>query len=161
MICMKEITSNTSVISGLTAISSLSSIIGCALYQILRNKLKTATLYLSSSIQAFLLLPIMLSGHSVSVFCICYFFIHIAINIINVSGAVYATEIVCYNEMGTYTSVRLITMTLGQAVANYTVVATMDYLPTELILTICGLAQFASGIMYYYYDVKYLKNHKR
>lgn len=159
VICMKEITSNTSVISGLTAISSLSSIIGCALYQILGNKLKTATLYLLFSIQAFLFLPIMLSGRSVSVFCICYFFIHIATNIINVSGAVYATEIVGYNEMGTYTSVRLITMTLGQAVANYAVVAAMDYLPTALILIICGLAQIASGVMYYYYDVKYQKNY--
>lgn len=157
VVCMKEVTSNTSVVSGLTAISSVSSIIGCALYQVLRTKLKTATLYLTSSIQVFLFLPIMLSGRSASIFCICYFFIHIAINIINVSGAVYATEIIQYNEMGTYTSVRLITMTLGQAVANYAVVAAMDYLPTVLILTICGVAQLVSGFMYYYYDVKYQK----
>ena len=155
VVCMKEITSNASVISGLTAISSVSSIIGCALYQVMRNKLKTAALYLLSSILMFLFLPAMLMGRSVAIFCICFFVLYIALNIINVSGAIYATEIVRYHEMGTYTSVRLITMTLGQAVANYAVVAAMDYVPTALILTVCGLAQLASGIMYYHYDVKY------
>lgn len=157
VVCMKEITSNASVISGLTTIASVASIIGCALYQVLRNRLKTAALYLLSSILLFLFLPITLTGRSVGIFCICFFFLYIALNIINVSGAIYASEIVRYNEMGTYTSVRLITMTLGQAVANYAVVAAMDYMPTVLILTVCGLAQLASGIMYYHYDVKYQK----
>ena len=106
----------------------------------------------------FLFLPGMLIGKNVSIFCICYFIACIGYNIINVSGAVYATEIISYSDIGTYTSVRLIVMTLGQAISSYGVAVAMEYMPGVVILTICGMAQLISGIMYYLYDMRYRKS---
>lgn len=158
VVCVKEITTNASVISGLAVLLSVASIVGCALYQLFRRKLKTSTLYMICSIQMFLFLPGMLIGKNVSIFCICYFIACIGYNIINVSGAVYATEIISYTDIGTYTSVRLIVMTLGQAISSYGVAVAMEYMPSVVILTICGMAQLISGIMYYLYDMRYRKS---
>lgn len=155
VICVKEVTTNASVISGLAVLLSVASIVGCALYQLFRKKLKTSVLYMICSIQMFLFLPGMLIGKNVSIFCICYFIACIGYNIINVSGAVYATEIISYSDIGTYTSVRLIVMTLGQAISSYGVAVAIEYMPSVVILIICGMAQLISGIMYYLYDIRY------
>lgn len=159
VVCSKEITSKASVTSSLATIIACSSIVGCALYQVWRKKIKTARLYTLSSILMCLFLPIMLIGKNATVFRICYFIIGVWYNIINASGSVYATEIVEYSDIGTYSSVRLIVLTLGQAISSYVVTLAMDYVPTVVILCVCGLCQLISGFMYHFYDTKYQKVH--
>jgi len=155
VVCMKEITTDPAVISGLATILCVATIAGCELYQIVRKRISTAMVYLISSVVMFLFLPLMLNGSRTVIFCVCYFFVGIGYSVINVSGPVYASEIVDYKDIGTYTSVRLIVTMAGQAAASYGVALAMEYVPSLGILLVCGLAQLISGIMYYRYDVKW------
>ena len=157
VVCTAEITSDPAVISGLATILSVATILGCELYQRVKKRYTTAMVYLGSSLIMFLFLPMMLAGGSVKMFCICYFLVSIGYGIINISGPVYATEIIGYQDIGTYTSVRLIVTTAGQAVASYGIAVAMDYVPAIVIMAVCGLCQLISGIMYYGYDVKWRK----
>ena len=86
------------------------------------------------------------------IFC---FIAYIGFNILSSAGAVYATEIVGYEDIGTYTAVRLIAIMLGSAVTSQTIAFAMDYIPSVVILFICGLCQLISGYMFYRFDVKY------
>jgi len=154
VICMKEISTNASVISALATIYSVACITGSSIYQIFRKKINTVSIYAGSSLFMCLLLPIMLIGQSVPVFCITYFLVCIFYNAINIAGAVYPTEFIGYLDMGTYTSVRLIIMTLGQAFASYAISYAIDYIPTILVVAFCGAAQMISGVMYYLFEQK-------
>ena len=104
-----------------------------------------------SSVIMFVFLPLMVIGKSVPVFCIFFFLAGIGYHIVAVTGAVYAAEIMTYEDMGTYTSVRLIVMTAGQAFATYAVGALSGIVPAFVVLMAGGICQLISGIMFYRY----------
>jgi len=158
VICMKNITTNESVLSFLVTILSVSSIVGCSVYQALRKKISTVQLYAACSVLMFILLPLMLLGRSSVVFCIIYFFVGMAYNIINIAGAVYITEFIGYEDIGMYTSVRLIVMTAAQAISGAFIGMLIDSVSSVLIVGICGACQLISGIFYYLWDLRYQTN---
>ena len=151
VICSAEITSDPTVISALITILSIASIVGCTSYQKVSRKIKTRTAYLISSIIMCVFLPLMVIGRSVSAFCIFFFLAGIGYHVVAVTGAVYAAEIMTYDDMGTYTSVRLIVMTAGQATASFLVGALTGKIPVFVIMLAGGLCQLISGIMFYLY----------
>lgn len=161
IVCMKEITRSTTVISGLVTVLNVAGIVGCVLYNAIRKKVNTPLLYLLCGIDMFLFLPLMLLGRSWVVFCVFYFVAGVGYNIANTAAAILATEIVDYEEIGMYTCVRLITVIAGQAVVDAGVSLLIDYVPSILILVACGAFQLASGIMYYVLIKKLNKLKKR
>ena len=68
----------------------------------------------------------------------------------------YPTEYVPYEDIGAYTSVRLIVMTLGQAVAGCIVPELLVVLPAILLLALVGTAQLVSGLLFLCYDRRYV-----
>ena len=156
VVCLHAISTDTTVVSGLTAISSVAAVVGAWLFGALRKKADTALLYAGCSILMCLLLPLMVVGSSVPVFCSLYFIISCAYYSNNIAGALYPTEYVPYEDIGAYTSVRLITMTLGQAIASYIVPEMLEVLPAMLLLALIGAAQLTSGLLFLRYDRRYV-----
>ncbi len=157
VICIREISDDVSVVSSLPTILSVASIACSCIYQPLRKKFGTAVIYLLSSVIMCLLLPMMLLWKAPLIFCLLYFIVCIGYSAINIAGALYATEYVPYQDIGSYTSVRLIVMTSGQALASYGVTILLDHLPAVAIVILCGAAQLISGAMYFYYDHRYVR----
>lgn len=151
LICAEEITTDPTVISALVTILSIASVIGCTGYQRISSKTNTATAYLVSSIIMCIFLPLMVIGKSTLVFCTCFLFAGIGYYVTTVAGAVFAAEIVPYEDMGTYTSVRLIALTAGQALSSYLVGTLLGTVPTFVILLVAGLCQLISGTLTYLY----------
>lgn len=58
-------------------------------------------------------LPLMVAGNHVLIFNICYLLGGICFVIISTASAVHSTEVVGERDIGTFTSTRLIFMTLG------------------------------------------------
>ncbi len=156
VVCLKAVSSDTVVVSGLTAISSVAAVVGAWLFGALRKKADTALLYAGCSLLMCLLLPLMVAGSSIPVFCSLYFIISCAYYSNNIAGALYPTEYVPYEDIGAYTSVRLIVMTLGQAVAGYIVPELLEVLPAMLLLALVGTAQLVSGLLFLCYDRRYV-----
>lgn len=154
LVCTKEISDDQTVISSLVTVIALAAIVGCTAYRLLDKKIKTSVIYLAGSLIMFLFLPLMILGNSVFVFSTVYFIVGMGYNVINVSGAVYPTEIIAYKDIGVYTSVRLIVYMLGQAVSSYLIGITLASVPTVLILLIAGVFQLISGLMLYCYKPK-------
>ena len=155
VVCMNEISSDATILSALTTLMAVSTILASLVYQALRKKITTVKLYLASSVVMCIFLTLMLVGNHVIIFFCCFFLAYIGYIIISTAGAVYATEIVGYHDIGTYTALRLIAIMGGTALASQTIAIAMDYIPAILIMTICGLCQLISGIMFYRFDVRY------
>ncbi len=156
VVCLHAISNDTAVVSGLTAIASVAAVVGAWLFGTLRKKANTATLYAGCSLVMCLLLPLMVVGRSVAVFCTLYFIINCAYYSNNIAGALYPSEYVPYGDIGSYTSVRLIVMTMGQAIASYVVPGLLEVLPTMLLLALVGAAQLVSGLLFFAYDRRYV-----
>ena len=156
VVCLHAVSTDTAVVSGLTAISSVAAVVGAWLFGILRKKADTALLYAGCSLLMCVLLPLMVVGRSIAVFCALYFVISCAYYSNNIAGALYPSEYVPYEDIGTYNSVRLIVMTLGQAVASYTIPALLEIVPTVLLLALIGTAQLGSGLLFLFYDRRHV-----
>ena len=107
-----------------------------------------------SSILLFIVLPFSLFGKSLPVFIIFYALSIIFFSIVSSSNPVYFSEIIDYREIGRYTAVRLIIMTLGQAISGFFVAFSIERIPSVLILIVCGTCQLISGVMLYLYKPK-------
>lgn len=154
VVCMNEISSDATVLSALSAFIAVASIIASALYQAMRKKITTVKLYVASSVVMAVFLPLMLVGKSLPVFFTCFCLAYLGYIIISTAGAVYATEIVGYHDIGTYSAVRLIALMTGTALASQLIGTCMDHIPSIVIMGICGLCQLISGLMYHRFDVR-------
>ncbi len=154
VICIKNITDAPAVLSSLVTVYYFASILASFLYQFMVKKIKTATIYVLSSILLFIVLPFSLLGKSLPIFIILYAISIIFYIIVSSSNPVYFSEIIDYKEIGRYTSVRLIIMTLGQAVASFFVSFAIDRISSVFILIVAGTCQLISGIMLYLYKPK-------
>lgn len=151
LIFVKSISSNSAAISMLVNIMSISTIAGCILYRLIVKKVKTVTVYFVSSVAIFLFMPALLLGYSIAVFYVFYFFLGLFYNINAVAAAVYPAEYVEYDHIGTYTSVRLIILTIGQAAGAYIIGIVINSIPSLAILLVCAILQLASGIAFWKY----------
>ena len=157
VICINSITSNQTFVSGLVTIFSVSSIAGGLLYNTMVKKISTAKMYMLTSAGMLILMPFMVMGHSPLVFGTLYLFVSMFFNIGSIAAAVQATEVVDYYDMGTFTSSRLILMSLGQTISGIIISAVIGKIPTYIILAAGGLMQFMSGYFTWLWDIKFSK----
>ena len=158
VVFMNEITPDTTAMSTLSTLMAVSSILAAMLYQALRKKITTVKLYLASSVAMFIGLGSCLIGKNIVIFFLFFFLAYFGYMIISTAGAVYATEIVGYYDIGTYSAVRMIALMTGTAIGSQGIAIAMDHIPTLPILAVCGMCQLISGILYYRFDVKYRKH---
>lgn len=158
VLCIKAVTDDQAYLSGLVTIFAVAGIGGSVLYNVVIKKFSTANIYMLSGLFMLVLLPLMVVGASPVVFGVCYFVAGMFYTIANNSAAVYATEIVDYYDMGTFTSSRLILIYIGQTVGSLIISAIIDTVPTILILLGGGLMQFVSGVFSHLWEVKFSKN---
>lgn len=161
VVFLREISADTATVSTLTAISSVATVVGAWLFNQLHKRFfRTATLYAACSAVMCLLLPLLLIGRSPLLFFILHFVIYCAYASNNIAGALYPSEYVPYEDIGAYTSLRLIVMTLGSALSSYAIPFLLDRMPTAALLTLCGAVQLASGLSFLYYDRRYVRSAK-
>lgn len=154
VICIKNITDSPVVLSSLVTVYYFACIVASLLYEFITKKIKTATIYVLSSILLCIVLPFSLLGKSLPVFLIFYAVSIIFYSIVSSSNPVYFSEIIDYREIGRYTATRMITMTLGQAISGFFVSFSIDRIPSVFILVVCGVCQLISGVMLYLYKPK-------
>jgi len=154
LIFIKNITSDSEAVSMLVSIMSVSAILGSFIYRIADRKIKTSDVYFVSSIAMFVFMQLLLAGYNTTVFYVSYFMLGLFYNINAVAAAIYPSEYVDFERIGAYTSVRLIVLTVGQAVGAYVIGFLIESTPSVLILAVCAMLQLASGIMFKKYRVK-------
>ena len=148
LIFIKNISADSGDVSMLVNIMSVSAIAGCFLYRLCDRKIKTSAVYFVSSTVMFVFMPLLLAGYSVHMFYLSYFILGIFYNINAVSAAVHPSEFVPFERIGTYTSVRLIILTVGQALGAYVIGLLIDKVPSIIILVVCAFLQLVSGVAF-------------
>ena len=154
VICIYDISNNASVVSGMTVALSISAILGSALYRILGKRVKTTSVFMLGSLILFIALPLTLLGRIGAVFFAFYLIAGIGYSMVSISGAVYATEFIKAEDIGAFSSMRLIMISAGQAVSSYIIGILIGKIPSVLIIMIFGVCQLISGILHYCYKNK-------
>lgn len=133
VICIHEIPNDASVVRTVTVAFSITANIGSALYRTLGKRVKTKSVFMLGSSIVFIALPLTLLGRI---------------------GAVYATEFIKAEDIGAFSSTRLIMIAADQAVSSYIIGITIGKIPSVLIIMIFGVCQLVTGILYYCYKNK-------
>ncbi len=154
VICIHEISNDASVVSGMTVALSISAILGSVLYRILGKRVKTKSVFMLGSLILFIALPLTLLGRIGAVFFVFYLIAGIGYSMVSISGAVYATELIKAEDIGAFSSMRLIMIAAGQAVSSYIIGILIGKIPSVLIIMIFGVCQFVTGILHYCYKNK-------
>ena len=135
----------------LPVIINAATIAGCFLYSRIVNDNNNRTIILVSSIMMLVFLPLMLVGKNVAFFCTAYVLVHFAVTLINYAVPVMVTEIVDYEYIGQYSAWRMLLYTAGTATAGFAVTYMLTSFGGIPTLIIAGLAQLASGMVYFMY----------
>lgn len=154
VICIYDISNDASVVSSMTVALSISAILGSVLYRILGKRVKTKSVFMLGSLILFIALPLTLLGRIGAVFFVFYLIAGIGYSMVSISGAVYATEFIKAEDIGAFSSTRLIMIAAGQAVSSYIIGISIGKIPSVLILMIFGVCQLVSGILHYCYKNK-------
>ena len=156
VICIKEITSDASFVSGLVTLMAASAVAGSLLCNLLKKKFTSTGQYVNASLLMAVLLPLTVLFKAPAWFAVILFLAGTMYNVIAVIAAVHAAEVADYHTIGMYTSVRMICMYAGQATASALLSAAIDRVPGAAILAAGGLCQAASALLYHLYEKKYL-----
>lgn len=154
VICIHEISNDASVVRTVTVAFSITANIGSALYRTLGKRVKTKSVFMLGSSIVFIALPLTLLGRIGAVFFAFYLIAGIGYNIVSISGAVYATEFIKAEDIGAFSSTRLIMIAADQAVSSYIIGISIGKVPSVLIIMIFGVCQLVTGILYYCYKNK-------
>lgn len=147
VICIHEISNDASVVRTVTVAFSITANIGSALYRTLGKRVKTKSVFMLGS-SVFIPLPLTLLGRIGAVFFAFYLIAGIGYNIVSISGAVYATEFIKAEDIGAFSSTRLIMIAADQAVLSYIIGISIGKIPSVLIIMIFGVCQLVTGILY-------------
>lgn len=152
VIMLSTVTENKSVSSSIAAISAAAVILSCFLYSRIYKRVKTATLILIGGMVQFSALLFLFCGKSAA-FLIFYFIAFMGENIVDYAVPVFVTEIVPFDKIGGYTSIRMLLFTLGVAIGNFIAGRLASSTP-QLLIYICGAAQLINVLCYYLYYKK-------
>ena len=153
VVYLHDISDNSAAASLVTVVVSLSAVFGSVIYRAIGNKIKTKSVYLLASALLTIMLPATVLLKNPVVFFIAFSFCGMGYGIIAVSASVYAMEIVDSMYIGSFSAMRLIMIAIGQAIGSYLVGAMLGNTATVLILSLFGMCQLLSGILYYAYPV--------
>ena len=121
---------------------------GNALYVATYKKLSSNFLLLISTIGCCVFFPICISGGLVW-FLVLFFIAYFFRMIIDTAIPVIVTEIIPQNQIGAYTSIRMLVFTGAQAVATLIITPLVGVIGYVGLLIFASIMQFVCGIVYY------------
>lgn len=142
----------------MTTLAQIATLLGCFIFVVALKKISVGKLLLISSIGVAICMPLMYASGKLIPFYVLYFFVYFFVIIIQYAIPFAVTKIVDYDAIGQYTTSRMLLHTLGQALANFSVlwlIGKIGSIPT-IILSVSG--QVVCGLVYYLYLVKLKKD---
>ena len=121
---------------------------GNALYVMLYKKIPPRTLMLISTVGILVFLPLCMRGGLIW-FLITFFIAYLFRMVIDTSIPVVVTEIIPKNQIGAYTSIRMLIFTAAQAVATLIISPLLEIIGHTGILIFAGAMQFICGFAYW------------
>ena len=156
VICIKEITDDASFVSGLVTLLAASAVAGSLLCNLCKKKFTATGQYVYASLGMAILLPLSVMCKAPVWFAVLLFLTGCMYNVIAVIAAVHAAEVADYSNIGMYTSVRMICMYAGQAVAGALISICIAHVSGMVLLFAGGICQALSALFYHLYEKKYL-----
>lgn len=154
VVMLSTVTDDAAVSSSLSIVSAAGSAVACFIYAKSYRRFKTTSFCLFGGIVMACSMSLMLVSGSVFVFSIMYLISYIGMTLVDFSIPIYICEIVPYEKIGAYTSVRMLLTTGGAAVGNSVAGVLADKSP--LLLLISGaFLQITVVFAYYLYDKKF------
>ena len=154
VVMLSTVTDDAAVSSSLSIVSAAGSAVACFIYAKSYRRFKTTSFCLFGGIVMACSMSLMLVSGSVFVFSIMYLISYIGMTFVDFSIPIYICEIVPYEKIGAYTSVRMLLTTGGAAVGNSVAGVLADKSP--LLLLISGaFLQITVVFAYYLYDKKF------
>lgn len=146
-ISMKILNEQTSAY--ISVIMPIASFAASALYILLLKKISSNTFLLISTIGYCILFPLSICG-GIFWFLILFFFTYLFRIISDTTIPVLITEIIPQNQIGAYTSIRMLIFTGAQAVANLMILPIVNQVGYLGLLIFASIMQFICGISYYW-----------
>lgn len=154
VVMLSTVTDDAAVSSSLSIVSAAGSAVACFIYAKSYRRFKTTSFCLFGGIVMACSMSLMLVSGSVYVFSIMYLISYIGMTFVDFSIPIYICEIVPYEKIGAYTSVRMLLTTGGAAVGNSVAGVLADKSP--LLLLVSGaFLQITVVFAYYLYDKKF------
>ena len=139
---------NTETATTVALLTSLGSIVGYVVYLFMEKHLRVSVLLSIAGILLAVSLPLMTVFQNLIFFYIIYFIGYTLITIVNMCVPVLVYDCVPYEIMGSYTSLRMMLFTLGQAFPGFFMSDLIGVIGTFGVLIIAGLSFVISSIWF-------------
>jgi hypothetical protein len=139
---------NTETATTVALLTSLGSIVGYVVYLFMEKHLRVSVLLSIAGILLAVSLPLMTVFQNLIFFYIIYFIGYTLITIVNMCVPVLVYDCVPYEIMGSYTSLRMMLFTLGQAFPGFFMSDLIGVIGTFGVLIIAGLSFVISSVWF-------------
>ncbi len=139
---------NTETATTVALLTSLGAIVGYVVYLFMEKRLRVSVLLSISGILLAVSLPFMTLFQNLIFFYVLYFVGYTLITVVNMCVPVLVYDCVPYEIMGSYTSLRMMLFTLGQALPGFFMGALIGAIGTFGVLIIAGLSFVVSSVWF-------------
>ena len=140
--------------SALAVIFTGMTIVGSAVFMMVSRHVAVHKIYLTGSALMLVSMPLLMAGRCFAVFAAAYVLLIASMTMSDNSVPVIVSQIVPYDCIGAYTSLRLATHTGGVALGSLVAGAVLGRLPIIWLLVFSGAMQFTSGLIYFFFRKK-------
>lgn len=148
-IAIHELTLTASQSSAMAIVITAMSIIGAFNFLKLSARIRLHHLYLIASVIVLIAMPLLMAVPSFPVFLIFFIVLLIGTGLADYTVPVLIAEIIPYECIGSYTSLRMGTHTGGVALGSMVAGLALSSFPVALLLLLSGCLQFSSGLVYF------------
>ena len=132
-----------------TLVAQITSFMGNMLFSFLNKKIKAHITILLFSIILAIALPLTLVSGELILFLVFYAIVNFSLMIVNISVPILGYDVIPYNQIGSFTCVRLMIQMIGSVVASLTYKPLSNlvgylwlFVITSVVQIICGLSHF-------------------
>ena len=151
VIFVSEITDNPAKLSAMNIAYAIAGIVSSVIYRAIGNRLRSKTVFLIGAVITFVSLPMAVVGKSSIIFFIFYLFGGMGNTMLSVASAIYATEIVGADDIGAFSSLKMIFLLAGQAVSSFVIGKVIGKIPVFVLILVFVSFMLLSGILHYVY----------
>ena len=135
--------------SYLGIVTQITSFAGNLLFSALSKKVKSRAAVLISSVVFGAAMPLTVAGGNIDSFFIGYAVSNFAYVIVNISIPILVCEIVDYDQIGSFTCIRMMIFTLGSVIASVVYKPLSDLIGPLWLFLIAGIMQIFCGAAHY------------
>lgn len=146
--------------SYINVITQLAILIGSFGFAFVCKKLKTRNVLLASVVLVGVFLPCTVINQNLSTFLILYGIMYVFSIFVDTSIPVLVTEIIPRDEIGGYTSIRMMVFTAGASVSTLIITPVVNLVGYVGLLTLASVCLLICGLVYFIVAVLYSKKVK-